>query len=128
MDVMLKLSEGNPGAATVLMQVMQTASAVDPENAFGPLGPMLSLDTYAIYGSKIWVLYKEVCEQDIVRFLGVLRATQMGIISLKDVNRAIENPSTMNVGSVMVALKERLPSFKWDDDSQGNDGITADLE
>ncbi len=128
LDVILKLSEGNPGAVRVLSEVIEVGSEIDPMNALGPLGPMLSLDSYGIYGSKIWLLYEYVCKQDIVLFIGVLRAAQLGLISDGEVSRAIDAGS-LDVYQLMRRLKERLPSFRWEDDNtNGNDGVTADLE
>jgi len=64
MDILFKLSEGNPGAITVLMQMLKQ-----------PLGflQILHLDDMNMWGSQIWVGYKYYCGQDIVKFMEALK-------------------------------------------------------
>ena len=59
-DVMFKMSEGNPGALRVLMDMLQK------ENG---LTYILILDDMGIYGSKIWVGYKDHCGMDIDKYI-----------------------------------------------------------
>lgn len=59
MDVMVKMSEGNPGALTVLMQLWLREHG--PEL-------VLDLDDMGVRGSSIWVGYKDYCEEDLERF------------------------------------------------------------
>ena len=73
MSAIMKLSEGNPGAMQVCMKIMDKAEEIDPDAMLGGLGVLLSLDTHQIYGSKIWMLYKDMCGEDIVKTLAVLR-------------------------------------------------------
>jgi hypothetical protein len=89
-QILMKMTEGNPGALNVLAQMMGTTDSIDKANAMGPLGPLLSLDSFRIYGSRIWGLYKDVCREDIVSTLAVLRGRQLGIISQEVLNHAID--------------------------------------
>lgn len=56
-DLLLLMSEGNPGAITVLMQLV----VQDPLL-------MLTLNDMNIRGSQIWVGYKDVCGEDLELF------------------------------------------------------------
>lgn len=58
LDMFMALSEGNPGALNVLMQLMK-----------GQHGFMhvLMCDTKRLYGSRIWMLYKDICGENIER-------------------------------------------------------------
>jgi len=87
---MLKMIEGNPGAASVLNLAYRNNVRIDPDNVFGEIGPLFSLDTLGIYGSRIWMLYKDVCGQDITNFLGILRANQLGFLAESDLLLAID--------------------------------------
>lgn len=60
-DVLVKMSEGNPGALTVLMELLKRD---DP----GALMVLLSLDDMNMRGSQIWVGYKDHSGSDIERF------------------------------------------------------------
>jgi len=125
-QIVSKLAEDHPGALAVLTNAMQTAPQVDPQDIFQGMGVMLSLDTQAIYGEDIWTLYQVVCEEDIVRFLGMMRACQMGVLIDQDLKLAIRGRTMIDTKSIMRAIVHKLPSFKWSDDEE--DGVTADLE
>jgi hypothetical protein len=108
-DSVLKLSEGNPGAMEVLMTLMTESPLIDPDNMFGSL---LSLDTLGIYGRRIWMLYKDVCGQDVVKMVAALRAVQMGLISEETLNHAIDHRGGgINLDVIMVDIKGQLPRF-----------------
>jgi hypothetical protein len=59
-DAFYTLSEGNPGALRVLMELMNS----------GPSGflEVLGLDSRHLYGHHIWQVYKDVCGEDLARF------------------------------------------------------------
>jgi len=111
-DVILKLSEGNPGAVTVCMEVLKKGTEIDPDAFGGGLMQLLGFDTLGLYGSRIWMLYKDVCECDLVSTLGVMRAWQLGFITQSQLNWAIDNRGDgLDVEQVVNQVKERLPSF-----------------
>lgn len=64
MDIVVKLSDGNPGAVTVLMKMLQ-----DPMNLLA----ILLFDTFSIYGSNIWIAYKDYAKEDINVLISALR-------------------------------------------------------
>ncbi len=112
-----KMSEGNPGALTVLIQLMKNADSLDPDSALGGFGSILNLDSMGIYGSHIWILYKYVCGENLRNMIGILRGHQLGFIGDKEVSKAIasvkkhERP-TLDVLSVIAQVEKRLPNFK----------------
>ncbi len=117
-DVFLKLSEEtpnggafNPGGLNVCMQIMEKGAKIDPDCPF-PLLALLSFDTLGIYGSRIWMLYKDVCKQDLTATLGMLRGHQLGFITKQDLNHAIDNYGDgLDVEAVLEQVRERLPEF-----------------
>ena len=58
MDMIVEMSEGNPGAATVIGSLLQ-------ENPMESMMALLDLDDMNIRGSQIWVAYKDCCGQDL---------------------------------------------------------------
>lgn len=56
MQVMIKMAEGNPGAATVLGMMMSESE----DNIIN----ILNLDDMGIRGSSIWICYKDHCKRD----------------------------------------------------------------
>ena len=112
-DIIMTLADGNPDALSVMTKLCQTASKIDPDSAWGALGPLISLDNLDCYGPRIWMFYKDVCGQDVHKMSGVMRACQMGLISDSDINKAIDgNRDAINLPAVLTKLKARLPRFQ----------------
>lgn len=76
MDMMMTMSEGNPGALTVLMQMMQ-----DPRGFMD----ILLLDTLDIRGSKVWMLYSDSCDKNTGKFNRTLMALRCGAYSEEEI-------------------------------------------
>lgn len=81
MDMLTKMSEGDPGALMAMMAIMQEHDAIDPQAAMGAIGAILLLDTWEIYGTEIYVLFSDKCNKDVRQLLMLMRATQLGIFS-----------------------------------------------
>lgn len=112
-EIVIALSDSNPGAIRVIMELHAKTPLVDPDSMLGGLGSLLSLDTNKIYGSRIWVLYKDVCGESIVKTIGVLRAVQLGIINKHTLSNAIdiEGVSDFDVDIVLIKVRTALPAF-----------------
>ena len=57
---LMKLSQGNPGAINVILQVAENIIILE------------ILDKNKIYGSKIWFLYKYICDNSIENMTSLL--------------------------------------------------------
>jgi hypothetical protein len=115
MSAMVKLSEGNPGAASVLVRMIKDGANIDPDDFMGPIGCLLSLDSFGIRGSRIWMLYKDVCKQHLSSTMALLRAVQLGFLNLKDLDHAIDNYGEgINMEDLKNKVKETLPCFNLD--------------
>jgi len=115
MDVVVKMSEGNPGAMNVIMQMLKPNN-IDPDNVMGGLGAILLMDTYGIYGMDIYILNNDICGRDLAKTLAVLRATQMGMFDrniLKDAchRQDRSGKQLVPVEELYLKVKERLPNF-----------------
>jgi hypothetical protein len=75
------LAEGNPGALSVCVDILK----------LGSVAPLLLIDSFGIYGSKIWMLYKDVCGQSVSGVIALLQAVQLGELSEDTLHHAIEN-------------------------------------
>jgi len=108
----IKLAEGNPGAMTVCVRIINEGAIIDPDNFLGGIGILLSLDTFKIYGIRIWMLYKDVCRENLPMTIAVLRGCQMGMLKHDVLNHAIDNRGDgIDVEQVYNQVKERLPAF-----------------
>lgn len=111
-DAIIKIVDGNPGATTAVAEMSKVMTKVDPQSMLGEWGPVLSLDGLGIYGSRIWMLYKDVCKQNAGDTIGILRAYQLGIITKDQLNKAIDNYGEgINVKNVINAVKKELKEF-----------------
>lgn len=82
------LAENDEGAEAVLYLAAYIAGTLDPENLQAFWGPLLLLDQLGIYGARIWNLY-EACGHKTSTVIGVLHATELGIISREALDTAI---------------------------------------
>ena len=116
MEVVMKMSEGNPGAMNVIMQLLMEPNTIDPDNVLGGLGVILTLDSIGIYGTDIYVLHSDLCGRSLPKMLAVLRATQLGLFSrdiLKDAchRQDYSGRKLVPVDELYLKVKEELPNF-----------------
>lgn len=113
MDAIMKLSDGNPGALRVCSQLYTEGKRIDPDAFGGGLSCLLSLDTHNIYGGDIWMLYKDVCRENLVHTVAVLRGTQLGLLSEKALKAAIQNRGAgIDPAQMFEAVCRELPNFE----------------
>lgn len=118
-SIAVSLSEGNPGALNVIIQIIKESERIDPDAAMGPFAHLLNLDSYNIYGSKIWILYKDISGSSILNTIAVLRAVQLGLLEGHMLIRAIDSIENFNehekvviaVDKILKDVQERLPNF-----------------
>lgn len=115
-SALVKMAEGNQGAITAMAQIVIEAPKIDPDDFMGGFGSILSLDSYGIYGSNIYVLWSDICDRDLVKTIGLLRACQLGFFSSDKLADACSKEdrsgkSTIPVDDLIAKVKERLPEF-----------------
>lgn len=120
---MMKMADGNPGAATALMETIQSKADVD--SAFGGFGSILNLDSLEIYGTDIYVLWSDICKKNTVHMIAVLRATQLGLFSrnvLKDAcsRQDYSGASMIPVQELYNKVRKELPNFDSEDFTNKN--------
>jgi hypothetical protein len=111
-NVLQKMSEGNPGALKVCVDIMEKGNQIDHDSASRCLGALLILDTCQIYGARIWMLYKDVCGEELVKIIAIIRAYQLGLLDLGKLNHAIDNNGDgIDVDEIEQQVKARLSAF-----------------
>jgi hypothetical protein len=80
MELVTEMSEMNPGALQFCMECLSKGESIDPNSVAGGLTPLLECDNLDFYGSKLYQFWNDVCERDLVKAIGLLRASQLGII------------------------------------------------
>lgn len=115
-EVIFKMSDGNPGALTAIMALFESNVRVDPDDWMGPLGSIMSLDGYGIYGTDIYILWSDICDKNIVHMIAVLRAAQLGYVSSEVIKDAVSRQDysgreLLDIDDLYKKVKERLPDF-----------------
>ena len=111
-DVLVKMSEGNPGGLTVLIEIVKHGATIDPDCG-EPILQILHLDSLGLYGSRIWMLYKDVCNQNLSKTLACIRGWQLGHVASETLNHAIDNRCNgLDLDAVCKKVKEDLPAFQ----------------
>lgn len=114
----VKMAEGSPGAVAAMVDILTSSSLYDPESAGGGLMSLLALDDLGVYGSKIWVLYSDICGKDVRKVAILMRSHQLGFIDghviycLSDDyevhHRGLSDKEWSDLES---RVKKRIPSF-----------------
>lgn len=110
-SMLFKMSEGNPGAISVLVNVLGKGDKIDQAAAMGGgLATILDLDMAGIYGPKIWMLYKDQCGEDLEKFMAVMRAWQLGHLTTEQIQASIEvdRYPTLDVDGALAFVKAEL--------------------
>lgn len=115
-DIIIKMSEGNPGAMTALMEILSIGKMIDPDDHFEGLCAILELDAHGIYGTDIYVLYSDICNKNLAKTLAVIRATQFGFFDGNLLANACHRQDysgreIVPVEELYQRVKEKLPNF-----------------
>jgi hypothetical protein len=113
-----KMAEGNPGAVAAMLDVSNKAAIIDPDNFLGLFGPILSLDSFGIYGTGIYILYNDMCNKDASKTIAILRACQLGLFDSALLKVACSRQDGSGTKMVPVEdlcseVKKELPSFNF---------------
>jgi len=99
LSIFTKLSDGNPGAFTVLLRAMEYTAKYHQEGCdAGGMYMLEILDTIGVYGSDIWLLYKDICKENIEHFIQVLKAYQYGFVDEATIHEAIDDKENYKIG------------------------------
>ena len=109
----MKMCDGNPGALRVLCECLKDGATIDPDGFAGGLGAVLGMDTLKVYGPRIWMLYKDVCDHDLRVMIAVLRAWQLGFLTEAALNKAVDSYGAgIDVPDLVALVEARLPKFQ----------------
>jgi hypothetical protein len=111
MEIIMVMSEGNPGAMKVVVDMIKQGESIDPDAFMGGLSSLQQMDSLEIYGSRIYMLYADVCRRDMDETMGCLRAVQLGLMKAEDLDSAIAGKPTFDVTTIVEMVRKELPGF-----------------
>ena len=77
-EMLITMSEGNPGALMCMMEMLQT----DPMAILD----ILYFDSMGIYGSNIYMLWNDCCGRDMSKFKETIRYLRSGAVSEEEIH------------------------------------------
>ena len=102
--VLVKMSEGNPGAVSVLMDLLKRD---DP----AALMTLLTLDDMNMRGPQIWVGYKDHCESDIEKFAACINDRDPEMVATVNANSGI-NEAAVTSGASFDHVAGQRPDIR----------------
>ncbi len=99
------------GAVQVCFDVFARGAEIDPD-AFAPVATLVSLDFLGVYEERLWMLYSDVCGQDLSVLFGVVRAWQLGFLSAEALNAAIDQDVVLDFEDLLAKVQAELPDFR----------------
>jgi hypothetical protein len=111
LDAIVKMCDGNPGAATVLALLMERTPQIEVPGVDGFLY-VLHLDDFGLYGPSIWMLYKDVCGQKIEGVVTLFRARQLGHITGGELRRIVAEDKPYDWRPLVALIQRDVPEFK----------------
>ena len=115
MDAILKMANGNAGAIKVCVDILHKGADIDPDDFLGGFGSILFLDTLGIYEDKIWMLFKDICSENLADALGLLRGVQLGFMPRQELTTALSGSYGVmereRIDEILKLVSERLLNF-----------------
>jgi hypothetical protein len=113
-DALVKMVDGNPGAVNVCIDLLKYEQDKYPELGIMAGMPLiLALDMYGIYGSRIWMLYKDFCGESIPNTIATLIARSHELISQEELDMAINNRGiNVDLPSLVKLVEEEYPELR----------------
>jgi len=105
----------------VITHLFKYEAFIDPQSALAPMWTILQLDDLGIYGERIWILYKYICEQNIINLVALMRSIQLGVYRYEICNQIklfkeckFDEVKKVDFGDLKIKLLERLDKFNFD--------------
>lgn len=86
-DIVLKMSEGNPGALTTCLEIIKAKN----NDIVQSIPIFLTLDNMELYGSYLYMLWNDCCSRNIDDVLRVICCFAEGKITKNDIEERIKN-------------------------------------
>lgn len=81
MDLMVKMSEGNPGALVFCTELFKMGSR--------GVVTLINLDDIGLYGEKLYMLWSDCCGRDAEKVVKVVNAVNCGKISKEEIHERV---------------------------------------
>ena len=110
------LAKGNPGACTCLCKLLEYTFHDHCELPVHGVNVLRLLDKYGIYGTDIYVLWNDICDEDYFKVLELLSAVEIGFLDSATLCDACSRQdysgkNLIDVDQIVHDVKSVLPYF-----------------
>lgn len=84
MEILDKMSEGNPGALSILTTLLFKETAEELVDSVMHI--ILPLDTLGVYGSKLYMLWTDACDKNTDKVKKVIELWRIGKITKEEIH------------------------------------------
>ncbi len=106
LDAIMAIGEGNPGALTVLANLAKSSN----DNLWA--ADLLTLDSYRIYGSKIWRLFKDCCGESLDNFKNTIAHLRLGMFPIQQVQANLNAERPVSFLDEKIVAKYLIPGHE----------------
>lgn len=113
-DIINTMAENNVGAIICCSELLRINDRVDPDDIGGAVGAIVKLDRMGIYGTKLGMLWGDVCRSHAGIVIAVVRAEQLHLagVTEESIHHAINNRGDgLDIDAIIKAVQQRLPNF-----------------
>ena len=114
-DICVKLCDGNCGALDACAMLLERGDRFNMASPLGLLQAFLALDSAAIFGPKLWLLWNDLCGRDTLKMLAACRALDAGLLSATRLHLEIEDvkrgKGAIDHAALLDQLRKRWPDF-----------------
>jgi hypothetical protein len=115
-EILFSISEGNPGALHVCVQLLVNGARIDPQAVHGGLDKLFDLDIFDIRGPDVWILYKDCCREDVALMCAAFRYVQLGGTENKEyLKEHIKKALPVSKKKIERFLRRRLTDFRYEE-------------
>lgn len=100
MEDLVAMSEGNPGAVSVLAAILK-------DDDLGYI-TVLNLDDMNIRGAQIWIGFKDVCDGDLEKFVEKVKSRDEAMIAAINEHRGHSGWKAVTSGASYAVMRPRL--------------------
>lgn len=111
-----EMSQGNPGAMTALVELLKDGWMMEPYVRNDAMDKIKLLKEKNILGVDIYLLYNDLCDRNIYKTTGLVKALQLGLLKETELKEDLARvnsggKSTLDIKQIIRNVKGGVPGF-----------------
>lgn len=105
MEILYKMSEGNPGAISILTKLLSKETTQELVDSI--MNVILPLDTLGVYGSKLYMLWVDACDNNTDKVKKVIELWRTGKLTREEIHENLNQHYAKPFDQVEVFFKKK---------------------